>query len=225
MTDGSGHTSYTYDNDGQLTKVTNGGGQVVSYGYNADSSLTTITYPNGKTSPRLRQRPAADLGHRLEQPQDHRLRLRQRRQPDQRDLPERDHRHHRPQRRRPGHLHHRHHLRRHPLASFTYTRGNDGELATATTAGTAISAPAQTYTYNPLSQLTADNTTSDGYDHAGDPTTLGRHPRPSTRASELATHVTGGTTTTATATTPAATAPPPPPAAPPPATATTRPTS
>jgi YD repeat-containing protein len=48
MTDASGATSYTYDNDGRLTKVTNGAGQPISYGYNADSSITTVTYPNGK---------------------------------------------------------------------------------------------------------------------------------------------------------------------------------
>jgi YD repeat-containing protein len=53
-----------------------------------------------------------------------------------------------------------------------------------------------TYTYNPLMQLTADGTTTDGYDHAGDPTTLGSATQTFDAASELATSATSGTTAT-----------------------------
>jgi YD repeat-containing protein len=58
------------------------------------------------------------------------------------------------------------------LAGFSYTRGKDSELTALTTTGSAISAPAQSYTYNPLGQLTGTGTGSYGYDNAADPTTL-----------------------------------------------------
>ena len=82
------------------------------------------------------------------------------------------------------------------LASFTYTRGKNGELATATTTGTAISAPAQTYTYNPLTAAHRRRTTSDGYDNAADPTTLGSTTQTFDRRPPARHSTTSGTTTT-----------------------------
>ena len=45
MTDGTGTTSYGYDPFGDLTSVTNGGGQAVSYTYDPDSDPTSVGYP------------------------------------------------------------------------------------------------------------------------------------------------------------------------------------
>lgn len=44
MSDGTGTTTYTYDALGRLTSDTQGGGQVVKYGYDLASNLTTLTY-------------------------------------------------------------------------------------------------------------------------------------------------------------------------------------
>ena len=49
MTDGTGTTSYTYDELDRLTKTEDGHGDKISYEYNLDSEQTKITYPNGKT--------------------------------------------------------------------------------------------------------------------------------------------------------------------------------
>jgi RHS repeat-associated protein len=43
MTDGTGTTTYTYDALGRLTSDTQGGGQVVKYGYDLASNLTSLT--------------------------------------------------------------------------------------------------------------------------------------------------------------------------------------
>jgi RHS repeat-associated protein len=70
--------------------------------------------------------------------------------------------------------------------------GLDGHgLAT----GSAISAPAQSYTYSALSQLTGNGTASYGYDNAADPTTLGSATQTFNAGGQLATATTSGTTT------------------------------
>lgn len=48
MTDGTGSTSYSYDSDGSLTSVTNGAGAKVKYAYDDSENLTSLTYPNGQ---------------------------------------------------------------------------------------------------------------------------------------------------------------------------------
>jgi RHS repeat-associated protein len=48
MSDGTGTTFYSYDADDRLTSVTNGAGATVSYGYDAAGLLTSLTYPNGE---------------------------------------------------------------------------------------------------------------------------------------------------------------------------------
>ncbi|NEM90890.1 RHS repeat-associated core domain-containing protein [Galbitalea soli] len=45
MTDASGTSSYTYDSFGELISFTNGNGSTVGYGYDADGNQTSITYP------------------------------------------------------------------------------------------------------------------------------------------------------------------------------------
>jgi RHS repeat-associated protein len=81
------------------------------------------------------------------------------------------------------------------LADFTYTIGKDGEVTSATTTGSAITAPTQTYTYNPLGQLTGTGTASYSYDNAADPTTLGATTQTFTAGGQLATATTSGATT------------------------------
>jgi RHS repeat-associated protein len=48
MTDGSGETSYTYDQLDRLTESKDGHGDVAKYEYDLANELTKITYPNGK---------------------------------------------------------------------------------------------------------------------------------------------------------------------------------
>jgi RHS repeat-associated protein len=48
MTDGSGETSYTYDQLDRLTESKDGHGNKASYEYDLANELTKITYPNGK---------------------------------------------------------------------------------------------------------------------------------------------------------------------------------
>ena len=47
MTDGTGHSSYTYDSLHRMTSTTNGAGAVVRYAYDLRNLLTGITYPGG----------------------------------------------------------------------------------------------------------------------------------------------------------------------------------
>jgi RHS repeat-associated protein len=50
MTDGTGTpTSYSYDQLDRLTGQTNGAGQTVAYGYDLNGNLTSLTYPNSQT--------------------------------------------------------------------------------------------------------------------------------------------------------------------------------
>ena len=49
MTDGTGTTTYTYDALHRLTRNTQGDGESIAYGHDLAGNLTSITYPNGKT--------------------------------------------------------------------------------------------------------------------------------------------------------------------------------
>ena len=49
MVDGTGTTSYSYDNVGRLTGVNDGVGSQVSYGYDGLGNRTGLTYPDSKT--------------------------------------------------------------------------------------------------------------------------------------------------------------------------------
>lgn len=49
MSDGTGKSSFEYDQLNRLTRSEDGHGDVVSYGYNLGEELTTIAYPNGKS--------------------------------------------------------------------------------------------------------------------------------------------------------------------------------
>ena len=173
MTDGTGTTTYAYNDDGQPTSVTDGNGHTVAYTYNADGNPATITYPNGKTVTEGyndaqqvtavtdwnnnttaftynkdgiitgEAYPNGDTAAYTVNADDQITAITDTNTGGT------------------------------TLAGFTYTRGDNSEITAATTTGTAITAPSQTYTYNNLSQLTGAGTSTYGYDHAGDPTTLG----------------------------------------------------
>jgi len=196
MSDGTGTTSYTDNADGQPTTVKNGAGQSVSYVYNADGNPTTITYPNGKavtdgynadqllTSVTDWSSDKTSFGYNKDGV------------PTSETYPNGDTAAYTVSKddqvtaitdTNSGGT---------TLAGFTYTRGKDGELTAATTTGSAISAPAQSYTYNPLGQLTGTGTASYGYDNVGDPTTLGNSTQTFNAGGQLATATTSGTTTT-----------------------------
>ncbi|HEU5477538.1 MAG TPA: RHS repeat-associated core domain-containing protein [Gaiellaceae bacterium] len=49
MSDGSGTASYSYDQLNRLTSQTNGANQTVAYGYDLAGNLASLTYPNTKT--------------------------------------------------------------------------------------------------------------------------------------------------------------------------------
>jgi RHS repeat-associated protein len=49
MVDGTGESTFVYDELGRLTGSENGNGDVVGYGYNLGDQLTGILYPNGKS--------------------------------------------------------------------------------------------------------------------------------------------------------------------------------
>jgi RHS repeat-associated protein len=195
MTDGTGTTSYTNNADGQPTKVTNGAGQSVSYAYNADGNPTTVTYPNGKnvtdtynadqvlTAVTDWSSDKTSFGYNKDSvltsetyPNGDTAAATVNKDDQVTAVTDNN----------SGGT---------TLAGFTYTVGKDSELTAATTTGTAISAPAQTYTYNPLSQLTGTGTASYGYDNAADPTTLGSATQSFNAGGQLATATTSGTTT------------------------------
>ena len=48
MVDGTGTTTYTYDELDRLTESEDGHGEKVKYEYNLDNEQTKRTYPNGK---------------------------------------------------------------------------------------------------------------------------------------------------------------------------------
>jgi RHS repeat-associated protein len=195
MTDATGTTSYTSNADGQPTTVTSGAGQTVSYAYNPDGNPTTITYPSGKnvtdtynagqqltavTDWNSNQTsfgytkdgvldaetyPSGDTAADTVSKDDQVTAITDKNSAGT------------------------------TLAAFTYTRGKDSELTALTTTGTAISAPAQNYTYSPLSQLTGTGTASYAYDNAADPVTLGAATQTFSPGGQLASETTGGTTT------------------------------
>jgi RHS repeat-associated protein len=61
MTDGTGESTFSYDELGRLTEAENGHGDVVGYGYDLAEQVTGLLYPNGKSVAR-----AFDAAGRLE---------------------------------------------------------------------------------------------------------------------------------------------------------------
>ena len=174
MTDGTGHSTYGYTADGQLRTTTDGAGNTTGYHYNPDGNPDKITYPNGHDVTMAYNNGQQNTGitdwngrttgfgyspdgNLTTQTDPDGVTATTSYNDDGQITAITD--------TSAGTT----------LAGFAYTRASDGEPATATTTGTALTDPARAYTYNSLGQLTGDNTTSYTYDHAGDPVTLGSH--------------------------------------------------
>jgi RHS repeat-associated protein len=192
MVDGTGTTSYTYDSLNRLRSVKNGGGQTVTYDYDLDNNLTTITYPNGKQVTR-----SYDDASELTSVSDWLSHTTQFVYDPDGNLKQEDYANGTSAAssfdnadRLSGITDTKDGA---TLASFTYTRDNDGQLSSASTTG--LGEASKSYTYNALNQLTQVNSTTYGYDAADNPTTLGGATLGYDDASE-ATSLTQGATTT-----------------------------
>jgi RHS repeat-associated protein len=170
MSDGTGTTSYSYDQLNRLTSQTNGNGQTVAYGYDLVGNLTSLTYPNFKTVSRSydsanRLIGITDwLGHTTSFTPDPDSNVAKIAYPngitstsvfdaaDQlssiTDTNSTT-----------------------TVASFGYTRDNNGQLKSETPTGNGQGG-SQTYSYNQLNRLTTVNTSSYGYNSADDLTRL-----------------------------------------------------
>lgn len=195
MTDGSGTTNYTFDSLGRLTDLTNGHQQHIGYAYDLANQLTTLTYPNNQAVTR-----GYDLAGNLETITDwnnHTTTLTRdddgnttsiaypngvtaataydaTSQPASDTITG------------PGST---------ALASWTYTRDDNGRLAGLTPTG--IPQPAETYSYTNRAQLGTVNSTALTYDTSANPTTLASGTTQTFAADDtLATSTTAATATT-----------------------------
>jgi RHS repeat-associated protein len=192
MSDGTGTTTYGYDSLDRLTSVQNGAGQTVGYGYDLANNMTSITYPNGKQVSRSfddanELKSVGDwLTHTTQFSYDPDGNLTQEGYPngtsaastfDRAD-------------RLSGITDSK---GASTLASFSYTRDNNGLLGSTTATG--LGPPSESYTYNSLNQLSKVDTTSYAYDGADAPTTLAGATLGYDAASEATSVTQGGTTT------------------------------
>jgi RHS repeat-associated protein len=173
MTDGTGQSSYDYYDDGTLQTETDGAGHSIGYHYNADGNPKIITYPNGHNltigyNQGQQVKAITDWndnqtqfgydgdGHLTSQaaPNGDTATTSYNTASQLTDITDKNAAHT-------------------TLADFAYTPGANGETRAATTSGTAITAPDQTYSYNSLGQLTGVNNANYSYNLAGDPVALG----------------------------------------------------
>jgi RHS repeat-associated protein len=172
MTDGTGQSSYSYYDDGTVQAETDGAGNTIGYHYNADGNPKIITYPNGHDVS-LGYNAAQEVknitdwngnqtafgydgdGHLTSQaaPNGDTATTRYNHAGQLTDITDQN-------------------AAGTTLADFGYTPVANGETKTATTTGSALSAPDQNYSYNSLGQLTGVNNNSYTYDLAGDPVGL-----------------------------------------------------
>jgi len=199
MADGTGTTTYSYDQLNRLTGQSNPtSGQSVGYGYDLASNLTSIAYPNGKTVTRgydnaNRLTSIADwLGHTSTLTPD----------PDSNttaigyangitatnSFDAADQLSSITDKNSGGTT----------IASFTYTRDSNGQLLTTTPTGTGQGS-SETYTYTKLNQLATLNSSSYTYDTADNITKLANG---ATLAYDTANEATTFTPSGGTATTP-----------------------
>lgn len=195
MTDGTGTTTNTFDSLGRLTASTNGAGQATGYTYDLVGHLTALTYPNAQTVTRTydaagRLAGLTDwLGHATTFTPDADGNITSTiygngvtaastidAAGQLSAISDTG----------PGST---------ALASFNYTRNNNGSLATTTTTG--ITQPAESYSYTSREQLATINSSPYAYDAAGNPTALANGATLSYNAASQATSYTLGGTTTA----------------------------
>lgn len=187
ISDGSGETSYTYDQLDRMTESKDGHGDVAKYEYDLANEPTKITYPNGKAVTR-----AYDKDGRLEKVTDwleHTTKFAY--DPDS-DLStttfpsgtsnvdtytynEADQMSEVKMAKSTE-----------TLASLAYTRDNDGQLKTTTSKGLP-GEEKPSYEYDPNSRLSKAGTTAYEYDTSNDPTKIGSNTYTYDKASELET--------------------------------------
>jgi RHS repeat-associated protein len=198
LTDGTGTSSFSYDALGRLTSQANGAGLTTDYSYDLASNLTAITYPNGKKVSRSfdndnRLASISDwLGNKTTFGYDANSNLTSESLPNSitsetsynkadqltsiTDTAGSS-----------------------PLASFTYTRDNLGQVVSATETG-ALSATHH-YTYDANERLGKEDNTTYAYDPADNPTSyINNRQQTFDAADQLTSSSTGG-----------GSAPPPPP--------------
>jgi RHS repeat-associated protein len=175
MTDGTGTTSYGYDSLERLTSLTNGAGAESQYGYDSDSELTSITYP-GSTGAVTQAYDSAGRetsvkdwlgnttnfsydadGNVTSEAYPNSTTATMAYNPDNGVTSIADAANSSPSS---------------PFASMAYTYDADSRIGSETDTGLPGSSSVS-YTYNPLSQVTAAGSAGFAYDTAGDPTTLG----------------------------------------------------
>jgi RHS repeat-associated protein len=173
MIDGTGSSTYAYDQFGQLSESENGYGEVIKYGYNLDGAVTTITYPNGKAVTR-----AYNSDDQLERVSDWNENTTKFRYDADGSLVAVEY---------PGstddHDSYSYNEADEPieasmtkgtetLASIAYGRDGEGRIA-AETARDLPGVETSEYAYDSSSRLIVDNATSYGYDDANDLTAAG----------------------------------------------------
>ncbi|MFJ4030156.1 RHS repeat-associated core domain-containing protein [Paenarthrobacter sp. NPDC089989] len=196
ITDGTGTSTITYDSLGRLTSKTNGAGKTIAYAYDLVGNITSQTYPNNQPVTRAYDDAnnlvsltdwlnntttfATNLdGHPATTTYANGI-TSTTTYDDNRLITGID------VANTTG-----------TIASFGYTRNDNGNLATSSTTG--ITQPAETYAYTDRDELASINTSDYGYDLSGNPTTLANGATLDYDAANQATqYTTGGTSTTIT---------------------------
>lgn len=194
ITDGTGTTTMSYDSLGRLTSRTNGAGKNITYAYDLAGNSTAQTYPNGQTVTRTydtannltaltdwlnnttiftttadSQPAATTYANGVTATSTY----------DNAGLPTSI----------------TASTASTTLASFTYTRNDNGNLTSANTMG--ITQPVESYGYTNRDQLASVNTSTYGYDTTGNPTALANGATLAYDAANQPTQYTLGGTTTA----------------------------
>lgn len=171
MSDGTGSSSYTYDRFGRLTSETDGHGDTASFGYDLGDNQTSVIYPNTKTVTRT-----FDVADRLATVKDWLANTTAFSYDADSDLtgiafPNGTHDTDKLAYDNAGNESSTTMLAgSKTMASITYTRDPDNQVASETRSG--LPGAAQSYTYNKLNQLTQAGTSAYAYDSADNPTTL-----------------------------------------------------
>lgn len=192
MSDGTGTTSYVYDQLGRLIETKDGHGAVVGYGYDLANEITQITYPNGKTV-----KDGYDKAGRLSSVSDWlshttSFSYTPNSQVATEDLPEASGESDHYAYTRAGQLVETTMLKgSETLASLVYKRDKLGQLTKATQTGLP-GLEAMEYAYNTNEQLESAGSTGYEYDPAGNPTKIGAASNTFNAADELTEG--GGTT-------------------------------
>ena len=188
MKDGTGTSTYTYDDLGRLSSQANGADATVRYGYDSAGEITALTYPNGKTVTQAYNgagnlvKITDWLSKSFTFRYDHDGNVTSQRDPNKVTA------------------NYRYDLNNQviaitdthrgvPLASFAYRRDNLGQVTSATQAGSRGFA-AQKYSYDALNQVASNSYGRFGYDSADN---LTRQPNRVTQTFDAASELVAST--------------------------------